>query len=184
MEPTMTLNKLYVEEMDSPVGPLLITLDAENTLVGLYFLNKESTAERIELLSREDVEVQPAGERSEPVRRQLEEYFRGERREFDLPLKPQGTPFEQGVWRELQNIPYGHTVSYGEVSRRLDNPKAVRAVGRANGANPIPIIVPCHRVIGANGKLTGFGGGLPAKAFLLRLEGALPHELFPDEAIQ
>ncbi len=181
MEPTMTPKTLYVDEMDSPVGPLLITLDTNNILVGLYFLNKDSTAERTEILGREGVEIQPAGDRSLSVRRQLEEYFRGDRREFDLPLNPQGTTFEQGVWRELQNIPYGHTVSYGEVSRRLDNPKAVRAVGRANGANPIPIIVPCHRVIGANGKLTGFGGGLPAKAFLLRLEGALPHELFPGE---
>jgi methylated-DNA-[protein]-cysteine S-methyltransferase len=106
----------------------------------------------------------------EETARQLREYFAGRRREFELPLAPEGTQFQKSVWRELQGIPYGRTISYGELARRIGNPKASRAVGAANGANPIPIVIPCHRVIGANGKLTGFGGGLPIKEKLLHLE--------------
>jgi methylated-DNA-[protein]-cysteine S-methyltransferase len=105
------------------------------------------------------------------VRRQLEEYFAGSRQEFDLPLSPRGTPFERSVWEELRRIPFGETRSYADVARALGKPAATRAVGRANGANPIPIVVPCHRVIGSNGSLTGFGGGLDAKARLLEIEG-------------
>ncbi len=102
--------------------------------------------------------------------RQLRVYFAGELKEFDLPLAPDGTPFQQKVWRELCKIPYGETISYGELARRIDNPNASRAVGLANGSNPIPIIIPCHRVIGSNGKLTGYGGGLPIKEKLIALE--------------
>jgi methylated-DNA-[protein]-cysteine S-methyltransferase len=102
--------------------------------------------------------------------RQLREYFSGRRTEFELPLAPQGTAFQRGVWRQLQEIPYGETISYGELAKRVGNPKASRAVGAANGQNPIPIVIPCHRVIGSNGKLTGFGGGLPTKEALLALE--------------
>ena len=106
----------------------------------------------------------------EEVRRQLLEYFEGKRREFDIPLSMQGTEFQLRVWKSLQQIPYGETVSYGDVARGISKPKAVRAVGAANGRNPIPIIVPCHRVIGSHGDLTGFGGGLDTKEALLRLE--------------
>ncbi len=106
------------------------------------------------------------------VRKQLAEYFRGERRKFDLKLAPEGTPFQLAAWRQLRRIPYGKTISYGEQARRMGNPKAARAVGAANGENPISIIVPCHRVIGADGWLTGFGGGLGKKKRLLDLEGA------------
>jgi methylated-DNA-[protein]-cysteine S-methyltransferase len=102
--------------------------------------------------------------------RQLSQYFAGTRTEFDVPLAPEGTEFQRAVWRQLQGIPYGETIAYGELARRVGNPKASRAVGAANGANPIPIVIPCHRVIGANGKLTGFGGGLPVKEALLSLE--------------
>jgi methylated-DNA-[protein]-cysteine S-methyltransferase len=108
------------------------------------------------------------------TRRQLEEYFAGSRRTFDLPLAPQGTRFQRSVWTELAAIPYGRTWSYRDLAERIGKPSATRAVGAANGRNPLPIVLPCHRVIGANGTLTGFGGGLPTKAFLLRLEGALP----------
>jgi methylated-DNA-[protein]-cysteine S-methyltransferase len=105
---------------------------------------------------------------------QLRAYFAGERTAFDLPLRAAGTPFEHGVWDELRRIPYGETTSYGELAARVGEPSAARAVGRANGRNPIPIIVPCHRVIGADGSLTGFGGGLECKRALLDLEsGAL-----------
>ncbi len=106
------------------------------------------------------------------VRKQLAEYFRGERRKFDLKLAPEGTPFQLAAWRQLRRIPYGKTISYGEQARRMGNPKAARAVGAANGENPISIIVPCHRVIGADGRLMGFGGGLGKKKRLLDLEGA------------
>jgi methylated-DNA-[protein]-cysteine S-methyltransferase len=102
--------------------------------------------------------------------RQLKEYFAGERQDFDLPLGPEGTQFQKTVWRKLRDIPYGETISYGELAKRVGNPKASRAVGAANGQNPLPIVVPCHRVIGANGKMTGFGGGIPVKEALLALE--------------
>ena len=110
------------------------------------------------------------------TRRQLGDYFSGTRRHFDLPLAPRGTPFQLGVWRALSTIPYGATISYRELAERIGQPSAMRAVGAANGRNPLPIVVPCHRVIGADGSLTGFGGGLPTKRFLLQLEGALPRD--------
>jgi methylated-DNA-[protein]-cysteine S-methyltransferase len=103
--------------------------------------------------------------------RQLEEYFAGSRREFDLTLHLEGTPFQRRVWAALREIPYGATLSYGELARRIDKPKASRAVGLANGRNPISILVPCHRVIGTNGSLTGYGGGLDRKRWLLAHEG-------------
>ncbi len=105
-------------------------------------------------------------------RRQLEEYFAGERRQFDFPLDLHGTEFEQRCWRALLEIPYGETRSYAEIARAIGNPKACRAVGLANGKNPIAIVVPCHRVVGTNGSLTGYGGGLDIKRKLLELEGA------------
>jgi len=103
--------------------------------------------------------------------RQLAEYFRGERTRFDLPLAPEGTEFQQKVWDELCRIPYGKAISYRQLAERVGNPSAVRAVGGANGRNPIPIVIPCHRVVASDGSLAGFGGGVPAKQFLLGLEG-------------
>jgi methylated-DNA-[protein]-cysteine S-methyltransferase len=108
------------------------------------------------------------------ARQQLAEYFAGARRVFDLPLAPAGTPFQQRVWRALLEIPYGRTVSYGELARAIGSPGAARAVGLANNRNPIAIVIPCHRVIGADGSLTGYGGGLHVKEHLLALEGARP----------
>ena len=104
------------------------------------------------------------------MRRQLEAYFAGQRQTFDLPLKPLGTAFQQCVWQALTTIPYAATTSYGRISQQIQRPKASRAVGAANGRNPIPIIIPCHRVIGSNGTLTGFSGGLAAKQWLLEHE--------------
>ena len=101
---------------------------------------------------------------------QLGEYFDGVRQDFNLSISPKGTPFQQQVWQELQKIPFGHTASYGEIAARIDNPKASRAVGMANSRNPIPIIIPCHRIIGKDGSLTGFGGGVDLKKRLLELE--------------
>lgn len=114
------------------------------------------------------------------ARVQLTEYFAGTRKSFDLELCPEGTEFQLDVLNELQKIPYGTTTSYGEIAKRIGRPKAVRAVGAANGRNPIPIIIPCHRVIGSGGDLTGFGGGIPTKKALLRLE--LEHSQFQDSA--
>ena len=113
---------------------------------------------------------------------QLDEYFQGARRMFDVPLSPQGTEFEQTVWKALQTIPHGETRSYGDIARQIGQPSACRAVGHANNQNPISIIIPCHRVIGANGKLTGYAGGLTIKQYLLELEqGAVaPFMLVPD----
>ena len=103
--------------------------------------------------------------------RQLDDYFVGRRRKFDLPLAPAGTEFQRAAWKALAEVPYGETISYAELARRMERPRAVRAVGAANGANPIPIILPCHRIIGADGTLTGYGGGLGRKRRLLSLEG-------------
>jgi len=111
----------------------------------------------------------------EQARAQLNEYFSGKRKDFELPLKPNGTPFQLSVLEELQNIPYGKTASYGDVAQRIGRPKAVRAVGAANGRNPLPIVIPCHRVVGSKGDLTGFGGGLDTKKALLDLERGFDH---------
>ena len=149
--------------LDTPIGTLLIAGDGE-------------AVKRIEF-PKNGKARQPDEDWTESSRgpvgqaaKQLREYFAGKRDDFDLPLAPEGTEFQRTVWRNLQDIPYGETISYGELAKRVGNPKASRAVGAANGQNPIPIVIPCHRVIGANGKLTGFGGGLPTKEALLALE--------------
>ena len=151
----------YVWE-DSPVGRLLVAADPE----GLRYLLFEAGRSEVQPLPgwREDAA------RLAEATRQLRAYFRGALQQFDLPLAPRGTPFQQRVWRELLTIPYGETVSYGDLARRLGNPSASRAIGLANGSNPISIVIPCHRVIGSDGKLTGYGGGLRNKEWLLALE--------------
>ncbi len=148
--------------MDSPVGRLLIAGDEAGLRQVLFAEGRAEVRPRPEW--RDD-----AGAFTEAVR-QLRAYFEGGLRRFDLPLAPEGTPFQLRVWRELLNIPYGETISYGELARRIGKPKGSRAVGLANGANPISIVIPCHRVIGSNGKLTGYGGGLKNKEWLLALE--------------
>lgn len=148
--------------MESPVGRLLLAAD-DAGLRHLIFTGGRELAE-----PRAGWREDPTA-LAEPVR-QLRAFFSGDLRDFDLKLAPEGPDFHQRVWRELCNIPYGETISYGELARRVGSPNASRAVGRANGANPIAIVIPCHRVIGSNGKLTGYGGGLPRKEFLLALE--------------
>ena len=150
----------YHTFFDSPVGPLLLMSDGR-ALTALL-MNDPSVPEG----SVRDDEAAPFP----VVKAQLAEYFAGERTEFDVPLALKGTTFQRVVWAHLRDIPYGATISYGELAKRIKEPKASRAVGAANGKNPISIIVPCHRVIGANGKLTGYGGGLPNKKILLDLE--------------
>jgi len=149
--------------LDTPIGTLLIAGDAE--AVRRIDFPKNGKAGT----PREGWTESARGPVGQAVK-QLREYFAGKRAGFDLPLAPEGTEFQRSVWRNLQDIPYGETISYGELAKRVGNPKASRAVGAANGQNPIPIVIPCHRVIGANGKLTGFGGGLPTKEKLLGLE--------------
>ena len=155
----MRLSYTYLE---SPIGTLLLAADA-NGLQEILFSTYGRPA-------RPDPAWQEDAPALAEVVRQLKAYFAGEQENFDLSLAPQGTPFQQKVWSELQKIPYGETTSYGELARRIGNPNASRAVGLANGSNPIPIVIPCHRVIGSNGKLTGYGGGLPIKEKLLALE--------------
>ena len=148
--------------LSSPIGELLLTGDGQH-LTGLY------SPEHVRL------PIEP-GERDDgmfaEVHRQLAEYFAGERSVFRLPLAPAGTPFQQRVWRQLQEIPLGQTCSYGQLALAIGQPAAVRAVGMANGRNPISIIVPCHRVVGSTGELTGYAGGLAAKRWLLAHERA------------
>jgi methylated-DNA-[protein]-cysteine S-methyltransferase len=146
---------------ESPVGRLLLT--GGNVLEGLDFPGSRT---RIQPESDWDFDTNCFAR----VVSQLEAYFRGELTQFDLELKPGGTQFQKKVWQELVKIPYGETISYGELAGRIGNPNASRAVGSANGKNPISIIIPCHRVIGKNGSLTGFGGGLGVKQTLLDLE--------------
>ena len=147
---------------ESPVGGLILAGDA-NALRHVSFESSKYAARP----QREWVENRAAF--AEAIL-QLQAYFRGELKEFDLPLVMEGTDFQLRVWNALRAIPYGETISYAQLARHIGNPKAVRAVGLANGRNPIPIIVPCHRVIGSDGSLTGFGGGLATKKKLLELE--------------
>ncbi len=156
----------------SPVGELLLAA-SDTALTGIFFPMRHGPAPEEQPGWLEDVGRGPAGELLDRARRQLTEYFARTRIAFDLPLDPPGTTFERRVWDLLRTIPYGATTSYGELARRLGDPRATRAVGAANGKNPIPIIVPCHRVVGARGELTGFGGGLDRKRWLLEHEGAL-----------
>ena len=160
---------MYYCYLDTPIGELLLAGE-EDALVMIGFpkgsMRREPEPEWI-------YNEKPLADAS----CQLREYFDGERREFDLPLRLGGTEFQVSVLEALQKIPYGETTSYGEIARRIGRPKAVRAVGAANGRNPIPIVVPCHRVIGSTGDLTGFGGGLDTKEALLRLEAEHTQDL-------
>jgi methylated-DNA-[protein]-cysteine S-methyltransferase len=162
------MGTLYCHVMDSPLGPLRLTHDRQG-LTGISFQGEASVQGRVQRAPERSEWLSDPGLFAE-VLCQLRQYFDGERCSFDVPLAAQGTAFQHSVWRELQCIPYGQTISYGELARRIGKPRACRAVGLANGANPLPIIVPCHRVIGADGSLTGFGGGLPIKRQLLALE--------------
>jgi methylated-DNA-[protein]-cysteine S-methyltransferase len=153
--------------IDSPVGPLFVAATADG-LRAIEFHNNRHPVRRDGDWRDGDNPV------LRQARRQLGEYFAGKRRMFDLPLAPAGTEFQRTVWTTLASIPYGQTISYAQLAMRVGRPTATRAVGAANGRNPLPIVLPCHRVIGADGSLTGFGGGLPTKQYLLKLEGALP----------
>ncbi|HET8922344.1 MAG TPA: methylated-DNA--[protein]-cysteine S-methyltransferase [Candidatus Acidoferrum sp.] len=153
---------MFYTQMESPVGPLLLAGDKDSLRFMSFGNGRRSLSPRRDWTK----DKAPFGE----VMRQLRAYFDGKLKEFDVPLTLEGTEFQRRVWTSLLTIPYGETISYRELAQRIGNPRAVRAVGLANGSNPIPIIIPCHRVIGSNGSLTGFGGGLHTKKQLLALE--------------
>jgi methylated-DNA-[protein]-cysteine S-methyltransferase len=161
----MTIMMVYTE-IENPVVRLAVARD-EQGIRRIHFLHADAKG-------KDRWAPQPEWKRDDRALRdavrELRAYFAGELREFSLPLAPVGTAFQLDVWNALRAIPYGETTSYGDLAERIGRPKAVRAVGAANGANPLPIVVPCHRVIGSNGNLTGFGGGLPLKSALLALE--------------
>ena len=159
---TNTTETLYWHEIDSPVGRLLLAGDGRSLIHLCFQSGPRPQAPAASWVA----DAAPFG----AAIGQLGEYFAGRRHSFDLPLAPRGTEFQRRVWRALTGIPYGTTISYGELARRIGQPSASRAVGLANGANPLPIVVPCHRVIGADGSLTGYAGGLHRKRFLLALE--------------
>jgi methylated-DNA-[protein]-cysteine S-methyltransferase len=158
---------MWFDELKTPIGVLTVAVQDDAVCHVLFENGKYGPATR-EGWTRDANAVRAA-------REQLLAYFAGERRVFDLPLRPAGTPFQLQVWEALREIPFGATRSYSDVARRIGSPKSVRAVGAANGRNPLPIIVPCHRVIGSNGTMTGFGGGIPVKQFLLVHEGIGRH---------
>lgn len=165
----MTSPIVWSHALDTPLGPMGAVFDGGGRLKALGFLDEDDTA----LFGGRC----PAGDKAfKFLRTQLEAYFKGNLRTFNVPLAPEGTDFQIRVWKELQHIPYGKTLSYLELSRRLGDEKAIRAVGRANGANPIAILIPCHRVIGVDGSLTGYAGGLERKRALLEREGVLHKE--------
>lgn len=173
METTMDRTDIeyFYTIVDSPVGRLKLVA-SDRGLAGIIWLNDRPRPAALDTESEADampILVEAA--------RQLDEYFAGERKAFDLALDFEGTDFQRKVWSALLTIPYGETRSYAQIAEQIGHPLAVRAVGAANGRNPISIVAPCHRVIGSTGKLTGFGGGLPAKALLLELEGALSGSL-------
>lgn len=173
---------VFYYEYDSPVGRIRL-VEQDRALTALSLAGKshpDAFLRRGELTyDQAGAALSAAGAQcceTELIRmtqRQLEEYFAGARREFTIPLHPSGTPFQERVWQALLTIPYGQTCSYGQIAARIGNPKASRAVGMANHKNPIAIVIPCHRVIGADGSMTGYGGGLDIKEYLLKLEGIL-----------
>ena len=156
------MNRIYYTWFESPVGPLLLA-GSESTLCLVSFAASKR-ARTVDPAWQEDAST------FAEVMEQLQSYFAGDRKNFEIPLDLNGTEFQKKVWSALRSIPYGETISYKELAERVGSPKAVRAVGAANGANPVPIIIPCHRVIANDGSLTGFGGGLVLKKKLLQLE--------------
>ncbi len=156
----------------SPCGRLLLVIGEDGALLHIEFMKEKTEPEVIDELQRFlGMSFVENKETTGPVRAQLEGYFEGRRQSFDFEIRPSGTDFQREVWTELSRIPFGALTSYGAIARTIGRPRSSRAVGRAVGTNPIPVVIPCHRVIGKDRSLTGFGGGIPAKIALLELEG-------------
>ena len=165
---------LWTHSLETPLGPMGAAFDSEGYLVRLDFLTEGRAVTWAEPESKR--QTQAIGF----LTAQMAAYFRGSLRTFNVPHRAAGTDFQKRVWAELECLQFGKTISYLELAKRLGDPKCIRAAGRANGANPISIVIPCHRVIGSDGSLVGYGGGLPRKQALLELEGALPkHQAGP-----
>ncbi len=166
-----------LDQTDSPAGPIAFAVNERAELIRISFLDGINQYSIGEELARDGYRVAPASDLTSPIREQLDAYTRGELLKFDIPVAMQGTEWQQRVWRELMTIPFGQTRSYGEIAEIVCTIRASRAVGRANATNPIPLVIPCHRVIGANGQLTGFGGGLHLKKALLEHERQILQQL-------
>jgi methylated-DNA-[protein]-cysteine S-methyltransferase len=160
--------KIYITKMPSPIGELIIASSDK----GLLHINFNDEGDFTAVMRRlvPDAEMEFDTDKNDEIVKQLQQYFAGHRTSFDIPFYLIGTEFQKKVWRALCEIPFGQTASYKEIARRIKNPNAMRAVGQANNKNPIPIVIPCHRIIGANGSLVGYGGGLEKKQKLLSLE--------------
>jgi methylated-DNA-[protein]-cysteine S-methyltransferase len=158
------MNMRYYDTFDSPYGAMLLAA-SERGLSGVYFNRQKHHPKR-----GADWQHAPGNAHLKKAKKQLAEYFGGKRKAFELDLDPAGSPFQKRVWKEIAGVPYGETISYGELARRAGFPEGARAAGAATGRNPIGIVVPCHRIVGANGKLTGYAGGLDKKRALLALE--------------
>ena len=163
--------KIYIAQFNSPIGTLYLASSDQGVLC-ISLSGKEYLLKDLERRVS-DMELKENVSKNKGVVKQLKEYFSGTRKDFDLPLHLIGTEFQKLVWRQLCRVPFGQTASYKEIAEKIGKPKAMRAVGQANHRNPIPIIIPCHRIIGTNGHLVGFGAGLDKKQFLLSHEGVL-----------
>jgi methylated-DNA-[protein]-cysteine S-methyltransferase len=162
--------KAYVDEIESPAGPLAFAVDEDGILMRLQFVERDCGPVMEQELEDEGYAVEPDETRTASVREELSEYTKGRRKTFDAPLAFVGSEWQKAVWTELTRIPFGETRSYGEIADNLGRPGAARAVGRANASNVLPVVVPCHRVIAADGTLGGFNGGLHLKERLLEHE--------------
>lgn len=161
----------------TPLGNVFAAVNEGGALVELLFLGRRTVEDSVQRLQKAGHSLELNENALREVRTQIGEYFRGKRRQFDLPVHLEGTDFQRRVWNQLRGIGYGETISYGELALRVGAPRAARAVGRANATNPVALVIPCHRVIGQAGQLTGYGGGMEIKKALLVLEGALSPEL-------
>jgi methylated-DNA-[protein]-cysteine S-methyltransferase len=161
------MNRSYNDYVDTPIGILMLSFNEKFELVSAIFPEDEITLPVANGLG---------SVKSQRVKKQFEEYFNGTRKTFDIPLSPEGTEFQKKVWTELLNIPYGETTTYQQMANKLGDPKVIRAAASANGKNPISIVIPCHRVIGSDGSLTGYAGGLHRKKWLLEHESPSPQQ--------
>lgn len=158
-------SKAFEDYVNTPIGTLMLSFNSEFELTSAIFSDSENT--KSSNIKNEEIQN---------VKKQFEEYFEGNRTNFNIKLSPEGTDFQKRVWNELLNIPFGKTVSYQQMANKLGDPKVIRAAAAANGKNPISIVIPCHRVIGSNGSLTGYAGGLHRKKWLLELESPSPQQ--------